>query len=220
EDVLNKCCSIGFSHSEQSVRIVERIEKNGEGLNLTWEVIDGIRNHQTEGKPATPEGKIVRISDKIAYVSSDIDDAIRGKILTEDDIPKEIRNTLGFSVRERLDTMVHDVVTNSMDSPDIKMSEEVHEAMIELRRFLFKHVYRNPEAKGEEVKAKRMIKMIYEYYTGHFDAIPEKFVHEVMDEGDSEERIIADYIAGMTDSYLCQKFSEYFVPEAWEVNRY
>lgn len=220
EDILSKCGGGVFSHSEQSVRIVEKIEKSGEGLNLTWEVIDGIRNHQTEGRPSTPEGKIVRLSDKIAYVSSDIDDAIRARILTEDDIPKEIRKVLGYSVRERLDTLVHDVVMNSIDTPDIGMSEEVHGAMLELRRFLFTNVYRNPEAKGEEIKAKRMIKMVFEYYTDHFEAIPEKFVSEVMEEGDTKERIICDYIAGMTDSYLCQKFSEYFVPEAWEVEGY
>ena len=220
EYVLDECCSGGFSHSEQSVRIVEKIENEGRGLNLTWEVIDGIRNHQTEGKPSTPEGQIVRLSDKIAYVNSDIDDAIRARIMVEEDIPTELRKTLGFSVKDRLDRMIHDVITTSMDSPDIHMSAEVYEAMTELRQFLFTHVYRNPEAKGEEVKAKRMIRMIYEYYSSHFDAIPQSYVNNVRGAGEDDDRIICDYIAGMTDSYLCTKFSEYFVPEAWEVDGY
>lgn len=113
ERTLNELCQGGFVHSEQSVRIVEHLEKDGEGLNLTWEVRDGIRNHQTSTIPATPEGKIVRLSDKIAYINHDIDDAIRGLILTEDDIPKELRNTLGHTTRERLDNLIHDVIMSS-----------------------------------------------------------------------------------------------------------
>ena len=170
--------------------------------------------------PSTPEGKIVRLSDKIAYVNSDIDDAIRARILTEEDIPKEIRKVLGSSVRERLDRLIHDVVMNSMDSPDIHMSVEVQEAMLELRQYLFAHVYRNPEAKSEEIKAKRMIHMLYDYYMSQPAALPDKYLRKVEDGEETKERIICDYISGMTDSYAVAKFSESFVPLSWEVEGY
>ncbi|MCR4869169.1 MAG: deoxyguanosinetriphosphate triphosphohydrolase [Lachnospiraceae bacterium] len=218
EDVLNACCEGGFVHSEQSVRIVEKLEKDGEGLNLTWEVIDGIRNHQTQGHPNTPEGQIVRLSDKIAYVYADVDDAIRGRIMVEEDLPVEIRKTLGFTAKERLNHMIHDVIMTSLNSPEIRMSEETGQAMVELRKYLFEHVYRNPEAKGEEVKAKRMIRMLYEYYNDHPKALPENFYAKLLNGEDPKDRIICDYIAGMSDGYCTTKFKEYFVPQAWEVD--
>ena len=217
EAVLNECVSDGFIHSEQSVRIVEKLEKDGEGLNLTWEVRDGMRNHQMDTMPATPEGKIVRLSDKIAYVNADIDDAIRANLLSEEDIPKEIRNVLGHSTRERLDHLIHDVIINSMDSPDIKMSDETFQAMTDLRNFLFTNIYKNPTAKGEEVKAKRMLKQLFEYYTEHMEDIPEKFLRMVKN-GEKEDRVIADYISGMTDQYAVTKFNEYFQPRAWQTD--
>ncbi len=220
EDVLDKCCKGGFSHSEQSVRIVEKLEKDGQGLNLTWEVVDGIRNHQSEGKPSTPEGAIVRLADKIAYVNSDVDDAIRARIISEEDIPREIRRTLGLGVRERLDHLIHDVIMNSMDSPEIRMSSEVQEAMLDLRRFLFANVYRNPEAKGEEGKAKRMIRQLFEYYNENYEMLPRKFVCQVEAKEEDRDRIICDYIAGMSDYYCCARFREFFVPQAWEVDGY
>ncbi|MBR1635765.1 MAG: deoxyguanosinetriphosphate triphosphohydrolase [Lachnospiraceae bacterium] len=220
EMVLNEVAPDGFDHSVQSVRIVEKLERDGAGLNLTWEVRDGIRNHQTKSTPATPEGKIVRLADKIAYVNSDIDDAIRGRILTEEDIPKEIRKVLGTSVRQRLDKLIHDVIITSADSPDIRMSEEVHGAMTELRQYLFAHVYRNPEAKSEEVKAKRMIKMLYQYYVDNVEALPEKYRQKIEAGNEGKERIICDYISGMTDSYATGKFSELFIPLSWEVEGY
>ncbi|SDW80664.1 dGTPase [Lachnospiraceae bacterium KHCPX20] len=218
EDVLNACCEGGFVHSEQSVRIVEKLEKDGEGLNLTWEVIDGIRNHQTQGHPNTPEGQIVRLCDKIAYVYADVDDAIRGRIMVEEDLPVEIRKTLGFTAKERLNHMIHDVIMTSLNSPEIRMSEETGQAMVELRKYLFEHVYRNPEAKGEEVKAKRMIRMLYEYYNEHPKALPENFYTKLLNGEDPKDRIICDYIAGMSDGYCTTKFKEYFVPQAWEVD--
>ena len=151
EYVLNEICEDGFRHNEQSVRTVEKLEKDGQGLNLTWEVRDGILNHQSRLMPHTLEGKIVRLSDKIAYINHDIDDAIRAQVLTEDDIPLELKKTLGFSTRQRLNTLIHNIVMNSRDKNDIVMSSEVEEAMIELRKFMFDHVYKNPIAKGEEV---------------------------------------------------------------------
>lgn len=219
EFVLNEICEDGFRHNEQSVRIVEKLEKAGKGLNLTWEVRDGILNHQTKLMPHTLEGKIVRLSDKIAYVNHDIDDAIRAQIMTEEDIPLELRKTLGFSTKQRLNTLIHNIIMNSMGQDDIYMSKEVEEAMIELRHFMFEHVYKNPVAKGEEVKAKAMIEQLFYFYKEHIDFMPGKFL-QMLDEGEKEERVICDYIAGMTDQYAITKFSEYFLPQAWQVDGY
>ena len=219
EYVLNEICEDGFRHNEQSVRIVEKLEKNGMGLNLTWEVRDGILNHQSKSMPHTLEGKVVRLSDKIAYVYHDVDDAIRAEILTEDDIPSEIRKTLGFTTKQRLNTLIHNVIMNSMDQDDIRMSADIQEAMFELRHFMFDHVYTNPIAKGEEVKAKAMIRQLFGFYKDHIEFLPEKYL-AMLDEGDKTERVICDYIAGMTDQYAITKFSEYFLPQAWQVDGY
>ena len=150
ERALNRVCPYGFEHSEQSVRTVDVLEKDGQGLNLTFEVRDGIRNHQTKGNPATLEGRIVRLSDKIAYIHHDCDDAIRAGILKEEDIPKDIQETAGKTTGERLDHFIHDIVTNSFGKNEICMSPPVEEAMKKLRAFLFTNVYTNPYAKGEE----------------------------------------------------------------------
>ena len=219
EFVLNEICEDGFRHNEQSVRIVEKLEKSGKGLNLTWEVRDGILNHQSKSIPHTLEGKIVRLSDKIAYINHDIDDAIRAQILTEDDIPLELKKTLGFTTKQRLNTLIHNIIRNSMDRDDIYMSKEIEEAMIELRLFMFENVYKNPIAKGEEVKAKAMIEQLFYYYKEHIDLLPGKFL-QMLEEGEKEERVVCDYIAGMTDQYAITKFSEYFLPQAWQVGGY
>lgn len=219
EMVLNEVASIGFRHNEQSVRIVEKLEKDGKGLNLTWEVRDGILNHQSRSIPHTLEGKIVRLSDKIAYVNHDIDDAIRAQVLREEDIPLELRKTLGFDTRQRLNTLIHNIIMNSRDKDDIVMSDEIQEAMFDLRKFMFENVYNNPVAKGEEVKAKAMLKQLFYFYMDHTDFLPDKFLR-MMDEGESEERVVCDYIAGMTDQYAITKFSEYFLPQAWQVDGY
>ena len=219
EFVLNGLCENGFRHNEQSVRIVEKLEKDGKGLNLTWEVRDGILNHQSRLMPHTLEGKIVRFSDKIAYINHDIDDAIRALVLTEDDIPLELRKTLGFSTKQRLNTLIHNIIMNSREKDDIMMSPEIEEAMIDLRKFMFENVYKNPVAKGEEVKAKAMIEQLFYFYKEHLDQLPAKYLR-MMDEGESAERVVADYIAGMTDQYAITKFSEYFLPQAWQVDGY
>lgn len=217
ERVLNKVAPQGFKHNEQSVRVVECLEKQGQGLNLTVEVREGIRNHKTSGRPATLEGQIVRLSDKIAYINHDIDDAIRGEILLEEEIPKVFRDVLGASTKIRLDTMIHNVIINSMGSSVIAMSEEVEDATVGLRKFLFEHVYMNSEAKREEDKAMNMIGNLYEYYIKHLDALPIQYL-EMMDvRGDIKEQIICDYIAGMTDNYAIKKFEEYFVPQSWNI---
>lgn len=210
------CNVYHFSHSEQSVRVVEHLEKQGKGLNLTWEVKDGIRNHPTAGRPQTLEGKVLRLSDKIAYINHDIDDAIRGGILTEKDIPAKYRSILGESSRERLNTMIHDVIINSMDKSSIYMSEEVHEAMKGLRTFMFENVYMNPKAKGEEDKAVSLIEQLYSYYIKHLELLPQQYRETIGSPGSSMEQVVCDCIAGMTDTYAVKKYKEFFVPEAWE----
>ena len=192
---------------------------NSSGLNLTWEVRDGILNHQSRSVPHTLEGKIVRLSDKIAYVNHDIDDAIRAHVLREEDIPKELRRTLGDNTRKRLNTLIHNIIKNSRDRDDIAMSKEVEEAMFDLRKFMFQNVYQNPTAKGEEVKAKAMLRQLFYFYMDHAAYLPEKFLR-MMEQGESKERVVCDYIAGMTDQYAITKFSEYFMPQAWQVDGY
>lgn len=219
ERVLNNLCEGGFEHSKQSVRIVEKLEKSGQGLNLTWEVRDGIRNHQTKLMPATPEGQIVRLSDKIAYVNHDIDDAIRGNLLCETDIPVYIRETIGSNTKERLDTLIHDVVIQSMNNEKICMSDEVWKAMLDLRQFMFENVYKNETAKAEEVKAHRMIEGLFEYYMENIDSMPEKYLN-MINEGEAKDRVVCDYIAGMTDQYAIMKFNDYFMPTAWQVDNF
>lgn len=219
EYILNRIYEGGFKHNVQSVRIVEKLEKDGEGLNLTWEVRDGILNHQTSTMPHTLEGKIVRLSDKIAYVNSDFDDAIRAQLLCEEDIPLELRKTLGYDTKTRLDHLIHDIITHSMGQNDIIMSSETAEALRELRLFMFQNVYKNPVAKGEEVKAKAMLEQLFYYYMDHIELLPEKLLH-MMEAGEDKGRVVCDYISGMTDQYAITKFSEFFLPEAWQVDGY
>ncbi|MFR4352402.1 MAG: deoxyguanosinetriphosphate triphosphohydrolase [Roseburia sp.] len=219
EYVLNGLCEEGFRHNEQSVRTVEKLEKNGKGLNLTWEVRDGIRNHQSGLKPSTLEGKIVLLSDKIAYINHDIDDAIRAQVLTEEDIPLELKKTLGYTTRQRLNTLIHNIIMNSRDTDDIVMSPEIEQGMRELRRFMFENVYKNPVAKGEESKAKAMVGQLFHYYMDHITLLPEKYLN-MMAQGETRQRVVCDYIAGMTDQYAIAKFSEYFLPQAWQVDGY
>ena len=217
EYILNELCEEGFAHYKQSVRVVEVLEKKGRGLNLTWEVRDGILNHGSSRMPATLEGKIVRFSDKIAYINHDIDDAIRGKIIAEGDIPKEYSDILGTSVKERLDIMIHDIILNSMDKPDIVMSADVEKAMKSLRQWMFDNVYKNPLAKKEENKAQQLIVRLYEYYMDHVDQLPEEYLIMMDTWLEKKERVVCDYIAGMSDRYAIDKFEELFVPKAWNV---
>lgn len=219
EFVLDRIYEGGFKHNEQSVRIVEKLEKDGEGLNLTWEVRDGILNHQTKTMPHTLEGRIVRLSDKIAYVNSDFDDAIRAQLLCEEDIPLELRKTLGFDTKSRLDHLIHDIIIHSMGQNDIIMSAETAEALRDLRLFMFENVYKNPIAKAEEVKAKAMLEQMFYYYMDHIELLPEKLL-QMLQAGEDKGRIVCDYIAGMTDQYAIKKFGEFFLPEAWQVDGY
>lgn len=215
EFVLNNLCEGGFRHNEQSVRIVEKLEKHGQGLNLTWEVRDGILNHQISGMPATLEGRIVRLSDKIAYINHDVDDAIRAKLLCEEDIPAKYREILGTNVRMRLNTLIHNIVTNSMDRDDICMSPEVQRAMMGLRQYMTKNLYHNPKAKHEETKAEVLLERLFEYYKKRPDKMPEQYT-EMIRNGERLDRTVCDYIAGMTDQYAIAKFNEYYVPVQWQ----
>ena len=217
ERALNQVCPLGFGHSEQSVRVVEKLEKEGKGLNLTAEVIDGIRNHQTAGSPVTPEGQVVQLCDKIAYIHHDIDDAIRGGILFEADIPPKFKKVLGNTSKERLSTMIHDVIAQSVGKPRISMSEEVEEAMRGLRKFMFENVYLNPIAKSEEGRAIKMIQSLYEYYIEHFEQLPEEYLRMAEMDGEQKEQVVCDYIAGMTDNYAVKTFQKIFIPESWKI---
>lgn len=214
EAELNQLSSKGFEHSEQSLRVVDVVEKKGQGLNLTWEVRNGILNHQTEGRPATLEGKIVQICDKIAYVNHDIDDAIRGQILREEDLPREYTSLLGSSVRERLNTMIHDVIINSMDKNDIVMSGEVKNALMGLRSFMFEHVYRNSSAIAEEKKARSLLAALFEHYIRHAEELPEEYKRIAQQDG--TETAVCDYIAGMTDRYAVMTFQKLYQPKFWQ----
>ena len=215
ERVLNTICPLGFAHYQQSIRVVEILEKNGQGLNLTKEVRDGILNHRTSGSPHTLEGKIVRFCDKIAYINHDIDDAERAGILTENDIPLELREKIGFSTRERLNNLITNVVYSSLDRNDILMDPEIEDAMRRLREFMFEHVYLNPVAKSEESKVEGILARLYEYYTAHPEALPEDFAGVIEREG--RGRAACDYISGMTDGYAMEKYGELFIPFSWTV---
>jgi len=217
ETVLDIICPYGFSHSEQSVRIVELLEKNCEGLNLTIEVRDGIRNHSTSQMPATLEGKIVRLSDKIAYINHDIDDAIRGQIIVETEIPECYTNVLGHSSKQRLNTLIYDIIKNSYERNDIIMSPDIEEAMIGLRKYMFANVYTNPKAKSEESKAQNLLRTLYEYYLDNCKNMPYEFVHLIEAGSEPKEKVVCDYIAGMTDQYAIATYEELCIPSSWKV---
>ncbi len=219
ERVLNRLTKGQFKHNEQSVRIVEKLEKDGVGRNLTWEVRDGILNHEMNLTPATLEGRIVRLSDKIAYINADFDDGIRAGILCEEDIPLELRKELGYSTKDRLDHLIHDMIINSQGKNDITMSEATYQAFLELRKFMFTNLYTNSIAKAEEIKAEAMIEQLYEFYMDHSELLPEK-MKAFLEDGESQSRVVCDYISGMTDQYAIDKFYEFFVPVAWQVDGY
>lgn len=216
ERALNRVCPLGFLHNEQSVRVVDVLEKDGKGLNLTYEVRDGILNHQMSREPVTLEGKIVRLSDKIAYMHHDMDDAIRGRVLCEEDIPKELRNTLGHTTTQRLDRFIHDIVMNSTDRDDICMSDEIREAFTELRRFMFDNVYQNPSAKGEEGKAERLVENLYQYFMNNESEIPDEYRIRGKERGEGLDRMVCDYVSSMSDRYAISIFGEIYLPDTWK----
>ena len=216
EVALTEVMGTPFRHNEQSLRVVDILDKDGAGLNLTYEVRMGILGHSRSSRlPETLEGQIVRISDQIAYINHDIDDAMRAGILTDGDIPREIADVLGESHRDRINTLVTNMIFHTLSSGELGMDSEVSQAMEALRAFMFEHVYKNPVAKGEESKARRILQELFEYYLKHPDALPEDFQPQITFEGMA--RTVCDYIAGMTDKYAMYKYSELFIPTAWQV---
>ena len=214
EVALTKCIGKPFCHNEQSLRVVDVLEKDGMGLNLTHEVRDGILCHTGDKWPDTLEGQIVRRSDQIAYVNHDIDDAVRAGILTNDDIPRAITDVLGHDHSTRINTLVTDIIQVSREAGAVCLSPHVEKALKDLRSFMFENVYRNPVAKGEERKAKDMLQRMYEYYMLHPEALPADFHPQLSFDG--MERTVCDYIAGMTDNYAVDKFTEIFIPMGWQ----
>lgn len=215
EKALTEITGKPFRHNEQSLRVVDILEKDGEGLNLTYETRMGILGHSGDYVPDTLEGQIVRVSDRIAYINHDIDDARRAGILKNSDIPRDISDVLGETNSRRIDTLVQDVIQSSRGKASILRDPEIEAAMERLRDFMFEHVYRNPVAKGEEAKARDIIGLLYEHYMKHPENIPADFRPQL--DFDGIERTVCDYIAGMTDKYAVDKFREIFVPTAWNV---
>lgn len=215
EAALTDCLGKPFRHNEQSLRVVDYLEKDGQGLNLTHEVRMGILKHTGPSWPESLEGQVVRRSDQIAYVNHDIDDAIRANILTNEDIPRAISDVLGNTHSQRINSLVTDLIRTSREAGYICLSAPVDKALKDLRSFMFEQVYRNPIAKGEESKAKAMLGRLFEYYISHPEALPADFQPQLSFDG--MERTVCDYIAGMTDNYAVDKYKEIFIPTGWNV---
>ena len=215
ERVLAEIMPGGFAHNQQSLRVVDRLEKDGEGLNLTYEVRRGILCHTGSDRAETLEGRLLRLADKIAYINHDIDDAIRGRIIYPMDIPLSVSQVLGFTHSERINTLTVDVITASAGKDEILQSPACRDAMHELREFMFEYVYRNPVAKGEEGKAQDMLRRLFEYYVKEPDKLPPEYQDIRYEEG--VERAVCDYISGMTDKYAVERFGEAFIPKSWSV---
>uniref|UniRef100_UPI004029F4AA deoxyguanosinetriphosphate triphosphohydrolase n=1 Tax=Faecousia sp. TaxID=2952921 RepID=UPI004029F4AA len=215
EAALTECWGRPFRHNEQSLRVVDILEKDGQGLNLCNEVREGIVGHTGPVIPKTLEGQIVRRADQIAYVNHDIDDAIRAGILTAEDIPRDIAAILGENQRDRINTLVCDMIFTSREAGSICMTQEIQKALADLRSFMFARVYHNPVAKGEESKAKDMLQMLFRFYVDHPEQLPADFQPQLSFDGLG--RTVCDYIAGMTDNYAIEKFNEIFVPSGWNV---
>lgn len=201
-----------FTHYEQSIRICKHLERKGEGLNLSYEVLDGILNHTTGKQPETPEGRIVRISDHIAYINHDMEDAIRAGLISDGDIPREILDNLGKSKSKRIDKLVKSVVFNSYDGV-IQMDAETDKYYNMMHDFLLENVYRNPIAKSEEAKVFGIVEGLYNYYLGHIDMLTSEYTKVLENEG--KERAVVDYISGMTDSFAVSEYEKFYVPEFW-----
>ncbi|HET9722372.1 MAG TPA: deoxyguanosinetriphosphate triphosphohydrolase [Actinomycetota bacterium] len=212
EQALTPFLDKPFRHNEESLRIVDHLENEGRGLNLTWEVRDGILHHPwSMPEPSTPEGRVVRVADRIAYVNHDVDDAVRAGVLAEDELPRPALDVLGRTHGERINTLVTDLVEHSADSPQVLLSEHVSRALDVLRDFMFERVYLRDEARSEQDKAIALVRTLFAYYLDHPDAVPAEY-HQAP--GDLPTRI-ADYIAGMTDRYALRVYEQLFLPQGW-----
>ncbi|MBR5128918.1 MAG: deoxyguanosinetriphosphate triphosphohydrolase [Firmicutes bacterium] len=218
EDVLNQIHPGGFEHNVQSLRVADVLESTSsrKGMNLTAEVRDGIVNHTGPVKPFTLEGQIVKLSDRIAYINHDIDDAVRSGVISIDDIPKSSLELFGYSHRERIDAMVNDVIENSEGKDEIMQSEEFKKELLTLRNFMFKNVYKSSLVKKEEDLAKVgvVIKALYDYFLEHEEKLPKDLQEVARDEGINEA--VKDFVAGMTDRYALSLYTDLFVPKAWK----
>lgn len=212
ETVLNEICPHGFEHNVQSLRVVEVLEKDGEGLNLTWEVRDGILNHTSHDIAATLEGQIVGLADRIAYINHDIDDAIRAHIISFDELPAQCIEVLGETHSQRINSLIIDVIKNSSGGK-ISMSPPISRAMNELRHFMFERVYLNPAAKREEKKAQHVVKELYFYFLNNVDKLPQD-MQQLLEYADIY-RVVCDYVAGMTDTYAIRMYKDLFLPVSW-----
>lgn len=217
ERTLQKLTDGRFEHSDQSLRVVEVLENEGRGLNLTFEVKDGIVNHQTSGHPATLEGKVVCLSDKIAYINHDIDDSVRAGILTPGEIPTELTDVLGSNSRERINNMILSVYNCSKGTDDVQMQPEVFKAMYAMRDFLFERVYMQKFAREEEVRSDRMLTLLFEFYCKHPDELPE-FYRALLEKYELEQ-VVVDYITGMSDRYAIHVFQNLFIPSSWNLGK-
>ncbi|WP_074350500.1 deoxyguanosinetriphosphate triphosphohydrolase [Proteiniborus sp. DW1] len=217
ENVLDEIHRNGFKHNVQSLRVVDLLESTRKlrGLNLTYEVRDGILNHTGDSLAVTLEGQIIKFADRIAYINHDIDDSLRANIISEDMLPRDCLKMLGEKHGERINTMIKDVILNSYNKDKISMSEEVKYYTDKLRDFMFKNVYLNRKAKSEEEKAKKIIRLLYEYYMNNFDELPREHKSIYDDLDCNQEDMVCDYIAGMTDRYVINKYKEIFVPKSW-----
>jgi len=214
EKVLDKLSSHGFMHNEQSLRVVDVIEKNGRGLNLTIEVRDGILQHKSSGKPMTLEGEAVSLADRIAYINHDIEDAIRGGLLKESDLPKGAVKVLGNKTKTRINTAIADIWKNSLGQPYVRMSDEVMAATNELRSFMFKNVYAITN-KSMQDRAERMLTQMFEYFMAHVNKLPKTYLKNL--EKDGKERVVCDYLSGMTDRYAISVFEDLFIPATFSM---
>lgn len=213
EEVLAEICPHGFRHNVQSVRVVEFLENDGMGLNLTREVRDGILCHSSGTSAKTLEGRVVRYADKIAYMNHDIDDAIRAGVLTDDEIPWNLRRELGRTKSERITTMIEAIVKASGE--EVCMDDHSQSLYDQLRAFMFEAVYTNPEAKGEEGKAKEVVRRLYEYYARRDHELPAEY--RVIAEQTDLHRAVCDYISGMSDRYCVALYEKLFVPKSWSI---
>lgn len=210
ERVLNKLSPNGFQHNEQSLRVVDVLENDGKGLNLTFEVRDGILQHKKSGKPSTLEGQAVSLADRIAYLNHDIEDAIRAKVLSESALPGEI-NVLGRTSRDRINNMITSIYDFSRGKSVVSMDAEMLKATENLRTFMFDNVYNTNEARGEEIRADKMLTTLYEYYLKNIEELPEPY--KLLLERYTKEQVICDYISSMSDRYAIYIFESIFVPK-------
>lgn len=218
EAVLDELKEGGFSHSKQSLKVVDFLEISDKrvGLNLTEEVRDGIVNHSGDNNASTLEGKIIKFADRIAYINHDIDDAIRAGIISEDDLPKHLIKVLGDTSSKRINTMINAIINKSYGNPIVEMEDEVYQATMELRQYMFKRVYLDDVVKSEEVKIKRLLTELYKFYEEDLDRIPNNHLN-IYENHEDKGEIVTDYIAGMTDTFAMKQIKNIFIPKGWSI---